>query len=359
MKIRTKSSVLNHIPVIHGARIPLKNSNSVIDFSSNINPIGMPFSVKSIIKQNIDEIQNYPDYSSSKVFSSLKAYTGLEKNNLTIGNGAIEIIYNFCLAFLSKNTKILIPIPTFQEYEVASKLNNSKITYFKTMNLSESLDEFISKIPNNGCVFLCNPNNPTGSLLTKQQILKIIKAAKKISTLVFVDECFIELVPTSNESVISYVNKYDNLFVLRSLTKSFGIPGIRIGYGAASKKIIKIMEKIKIPWSVNTLAQKAAIESLKNKTHLSKSKSVIRKESHYLKNKISKLKSFDCFDSSTNFILIKSKHNSTSLQTRLLKKNILIRDCKNFRGLNNNYIRIAVKSHPDNLKLVKALEEII
>jgi len=359
VKIRVKSSILGHIPVVHGGKNPSQMTDlNIIDFSSNISPIGTPPSVKKTIKKNLDNIKNYPDFSSSSVILSLKKYTQLEKSNLLVGNGAIEIIYNFCFAFLSKNTKVLIPIPTFQEYETAAKINNCKIAYFKTMNLSENLEQFISKIPKNGCIFICNPNNPTGKLLQKNQLLKIIKEAKKLSTLVFVDECFIEMVPESNESVISYVKKYDNLFILRSLTKSFALPGIRIGYAAASKHMIEILQKIKIPWSVNSLAQHAAEAALKNKSHLVKSNLIIKKELNYLTNKIGKLDGFDCNKSSTNFILIKTKKNSTNLQKKLLEKKILIRDCKNFRGLNNHHIRIAVKSHKDNLKLVKALENV-
>jgi len=359
VKIRTKSSITRHIPVVHGGKNTVQSTDSsIIDFSSNISPIGTPASVKKILKKNIENIKNYPDFSSSAVISSLKKYTQLEKSNLLVGNGAIEIIYNFCFAFLSKKTKILISIPTFQEYETAAKLNNCQISYFKTMNLSENLDQFISKIPKNGCIFICNPNNPTGKLLEKNQLLQIIKKAKKLSTIVFIDECFIEMVPESNESVISYVKKYDNLFVLRSLTKSFALPGIRIGYAAASKHMIEILQKIKIPWSVNSLAQDAANTALKNTSHLTKSNLIIKKELNYLINKISKLDGFDCDKSSTNFILIKMKKNSTNLQKKLLEHKILIRDCKNFRGLNNHYIRIAVKSHKDNLKLVKVLENI-
>jgi threonine-phosphate decarboxylase len=357
VKIRVKSSVIKHIPVIHGGRNPLTILDlSIIDFSSNVTPIGIPSSVKKILKKNIDNIKDYPDFSSSLVLSSLKKYTKLEKSNLLVGNGAIEIIYNFCFAFLSKKISVLIPIPTFQEYEIAAKLSDCKISYFKTMDLSKNLDLFISQIPKRGCIFICNPNNPTGKLLLKSQLLDIIKAAKKLSTIVFVDECFIEMVPTSNESVISYIKKYDNLFVLRSLTKSFALPGIRIGYAAASNQIINILQKIKIPWSVNSLAQNAATTALENKSHLKKSNLIIKRELNYLKNKINTLNGFDCYDSSTNFILIKTKFDSTKLQQKLLKQNILIRNCKNFRGLDNHHIRVAVKSHKDNLKLVKALE---
>ena len=358
MKIRTRHSFATHNPVVHGGKYSINNQDSsIVDFSSNINPAGMPVSVKSALKKGLNKIENYPDLHSSELISGLKKYTGLSKSNLIVGNGAIEIIYNFCSAFLSKK-HVLISVPTFGEYEAAAKLVDCKITFFKTMNLSESLDSFISKIPTNGCVFVCNPNNPTGTILSKKQLAKIILSAKRKSCLVFVDECFIELVPQSNQSILNLVKRYDNLFVLRSLTKSFALAGIRIGYAGSSKEIISILHKIKIPWSVNALAQEAGITAIKNKTHLTNSKSIIKIESDFLKNKISDLPGFECFDSSTNFILIKTKKESTEIQKKLLKHKVLIRDCKNFRGLNNHYIRIAVKSHQDNLKLIQALEAI-
>jgi len=358
VKIRTRHSFAVHNPVIHGGRYSIDGQDSdIVDFSSNINPAGMPASVKSILKKRLNKMEHYPDLHSSDLISNLKKYTGLSKTNLIVGNGAIEIIYNFCSAFLSKK-RILISVPTFGEYEAAAKLAECKITFFKTMNLSENLDSFISKIPTNGCIFVCNPNNPTGSILSKKQLTKIILSAKRKSCLVFIDESFIELVPQSNQSILNLIKIYDNLFVLRSLTKSFALAGIRIGYAGSSKEIINILQKIKIPWSVNALAQEAGIIAINNKQYLKKSKLIIKKESNFLKNKISDLPGFECYDSSTNFILIKTKQDSTKIQKKLLKHKILIRDCKNFRGLNNHYIRIAVRSHQDNLKLIQALEAI-
>lgn len=358
MKIRTKSSIFKHSPISHGGRFSGGNQQiDVLDFSSNTSPAGMPSSVKFAMGKRLDEMEHYPDTDSINLISSLKKYTGLSDFHIVVGNGAIEILYNFCNTFLSQK-RVLIPTPTFSEYESASKLADCKFTFFKTMNLSENLDSFISKIPINGCVFVCNPNNPTGTILSKKQLTKIISTAKKKSSFVFVDECFIELVPESSQSVINLIKKYDNLFVLRSLTKSFGLAGIRIGYGVGSKPVIKILKKIKIPWSVNALAQEAAIVAIKNKSHLTKSKLLVKKESNFLKKKIAEIPGFECHDSSTNFILIKTKQDSTKIQKKLLKHKILIRDCKNFRGLNNHYIRIAVKSHKDNLKLVDAMEEI-
>jgi threonine-phosphate decarboxylase len=148
------------------------------------------------------------------------------------------------------------------------------------------------------------------------------------------------------------------LFILRSLTKSFGLAGIRIGYGIGTKNLISILNQIKIPWNVSGLAQYAASAAISTPNYLDKTKKLIQIESNYLKNNISKLEKFDCYDSVTNFILIKSKLRSSNLQKKLLRKKILIRDCSNFRGLNNNYIRIAVKTRKENQRLVHALEEL-
>jgi len=359
MKFKVEKNIESHTPVKHGGLYSIKNTDSsVTDFSSNISPLGFPPLVKKVIKKEIQSLDVYPDPDSTKLRSHLEWYTGIPKDQIVVGNGATEIIYNFCKAFLGKKTPILIPVPTFGEYEAACKLAGCKISFFKTMNLNESLDEFIKLIPKNGCVFLCNPNNPTGALIPKSKMLEIIKNAKKKDTLVFVDECFIELVPRSNESVVKDLKKFDNLFVLRSLTKSFGLAGIRVGYGLGSKKMISILNKIKVPWNVSGLAQKAASAALCHSFYLDKTRNLIKKESKYLSGSIAKMPNFSCHSSATNFILIKSKIKSKTLQKKLLAKKILVRDCSNFRGLTDQYIRIAVKNHKENVRLIKALESI-
>ena len=314
--------------------------------------------VRRYLKSKLGSISEYPDSDSVNLRKALQWYCKINYEQIVIGNGGTEIIYNFCKAFLSKKTSVLIPIPTFGEYEAAAKLSGCKITFFKTMNPESNLDNFIKKIPKKGCVFVCNPNNPTGKLLSKRNLLKIVQAAKKKSSLVFVDESFIELVPKSNQSVIKFIKKFSNLFILRSMTKSFGLAGIRVGYGIGSKQIISVLNNLKIPWNVSGLAQHAAGAALCSTSYLNKAKKIIKKESQYLRNSISKIDGFECHDAAANFILIKTKQKSKTIQKKLLKKKILIRDCSSFRGLNNNYIRIAVKTRKENKKLVKALEKI-
>lgn len=358
VKLNTNPRVREHKPSSHGGINSIKSKkNGILDYSSNINPLGCHPGVKKYLKKQMDLLSIYPDSDSTDLKKNLEWYTKISEKLIVVGNGATEIIYNFCKAFLNKKTPVLIPIPTFSEYEAAAKLQNCKISFFKTMNLNENFDEFLSKIPKKGCVFVCNPNNPTGVLLSKQKIKKIIQIASKKSTLVFVDECFIEL-SDPKQSVIKEIRKFENLFVLRSLTKSFGLAGIRIGYGLGNKKLVTILNNIKIPWNVSGIAQKAASAALCYNNYLDKSSRIILKEKINLKNSISKINGFTCFNSDTNFILIKTKTKSNILQKKLLRKKILIRDCNSFRGLDNNYIRIAVKTSKENKKLIKALEAV-
>ena len=357
--MRLNPNISTHKRISHGGPFSITHpSPDILDFSSNINPMGTSALVRKTIKNQLDTIQIYPDSESIQLRKNLQRYTKIPYSQIVIGNGATEIIYNFCQAFLSNKTPVLIPIPTFGEYESAAKLGGAKVSFFKTMNLEKDVDDFISKLPNNGCIFICNPNNPTGNLISKKTLQKIIISANKKKTLVFVDECFIELVPDHDESIIKFIKKYNNLFILRSLTKSFALAGLRIGYGIGSKQMISVLNKIQIPWNVSGLAQQAASTALLHSFYLIKVKKMIKKESFYLINYISKLKNFQCNVTSTNFILIKTKMKSQTLQKKLLEKKILIRDCSTIRGLNNNYIRIAVKTRKENEKLIKALEKL-
>lgn len=355
--INPKPEVVKNGIINHGGRNSWGLSSEFLDFSSNISPLGMPKNVKNRLKNKL-EFEDYPDINSTKLLEVLGKYTKLPKSNLIVGNGATELIYNFCQVFLSQKIPVLIPIPTFGEYESAAKLNGAKIIHFKTLDLSTKFVNFIEKIPKNGCVFICNPNNPTGKLIPKKIIKHIIIACKKKSSILFVDECFIEMTPEKNESILSWIKNYNNLIVLRSLTKCFGLAGIRLGYAASNPKTISALKNVKIPWSVNSIAQQAGILCLKNLSHLDKTKSMIKTESQYLKKNISKIEGFDCLESSTNFLLVKTNKDSTLLQKKLLKEKILIRDCKNFLGLGNKYIRIAVKTRKENYKLIKALEKL-
>ena len=263
MKITPNPNIASHTPATHGGIFSIKNPNEkIIDFSSNVNPLGCHPGVKKYLKKQLNQIHVYPDSESSKLRSNLKWFTGMSTSQILVGNGSTEIIYNFCSTFVNKKSKVLIPCPTFSEYEKAAKFFGGTIISFKSLNLNKDLSKFIQKIPKHGIIFFCNPNNPTGEILSKKNMEQIVKAAQKKSSLVFVDETFIELVPNSNPTLVKTIKSYDNLFILRSFTKSFGLAGLRVGYGLGSKKTIEILQRIKIPWNVNYIAQTAASAAL-------------------------------------------------------------------------------------------------
>jgi threonine-phosphate decarboxylase len=351
-------SVANHKTVAHGGiyAAGLGFDPKILDFSSNVNPLGFPLAIKNGLKKNLTLFSIYPDSDSSKLRNSLEKHTGIPKDQIVVGNGATEIIYNFCKAFLNKRN-VLIPIPTFGEYESAARLHGTKISYFKTMNLNEDIDDFVKIISKNQCIFVCNPNNPTGVLTSQKNVLKILDVSRDNSSLVFVDECFIELASNPHESIVPKLRRFDNLFVLRSMTKSFGLAGLRVGYGLGSKNMIEILNRIKIPWNVNGIAQEIAIKALSYRSHLERTRKLVTKERKFLKDSISKIRGLQYHDSDSNFILIKSKIRSKQLQKKLLNKNILVRDCSSFEGLDDKFIRVAVRTHRENQRLVKELRK--
>jgi threonine-phosphate decarboxylase len=218
--------------------------------------------------------------------------------------------------------------------------------------------QVIEKARGADAVFLCNPNNPTGILATKQ-IMKIIENVDS-STRILLDECFIELAdnPDAN-TMIEQISEFDNLVILRSLTKSFGLAGLRVGYGVCNPTLAKKLSANKIPWNVNGLAQVAGVAALlERRRYLSKARALVKKERKFLHDSIGKLQSFRPLRSNSNYFLVHLQgRNSTQFRDKLLKKTgVLVRDCSTFTGMGTQYIRLAVKMHTENILLLKALE---
>jgi len=210
---------------------------------------------------------------------------------------------------------------------------------------------------------LCNPNNPTGQLINKADMLKIIDVAQKRRVFVVVDEVFMDFAEDEKEeTLIQEATKRNNLFVIRSLTKFFALPGIRIGYGIGNKRLLEKLKIHKEYWSVNALAQIAGITALKDKEYVKKTKEIISKERKFLYHKLSKINGLRPYSSVTNFIfcrLTTNRVNSTIIRKKLIQKNILIRDCSSFRSLNSKYIRIAIRTHQENPHLINFLSKIL
>ena len=350
----------SHTRAEHGGIYSVRGGDAkgVIDFSSNTGPLRSPAKVIAAIRHKGDFAFVYPDPDSKNICLAIGKHYKINEKSIIAGNGATEIIYEYARAFIKKGTKVLIQAPTFAEYESAAKLCGAKIITHKSMDLEKDSTRFINDIPRNGCVFVCNPNNPTGVLVRRKLVLEIAKAAMKKKSQLFVDECFMEFC-ARNESVIKNVTSHQNMFVVRTFTKLYGIPGIRIGYGIGNKNLIRTITNIKVPWSVSGFAQSVAIAALGCKEHVIKSRNVTTRETAYLQKAINAIEGLDAMPSMTNYILVKSTtHDSKYIHSRLARKKILVRDCSSFTGLGSSFIRIAARTRAQNKTLIEALESL-
>jgi len=354
----------------------------IIDFSANINPLGPSPRVIKTLKKNLDRIARYPDPETIKLREELSKYLKINPENIIAGNGAVEVIYLICRTLRPK--KALIVVPTFGEYGFALKSVGCRIRFFPLKfkdNFKLDVEKLLKDLDKMDLLFLCNPNNPTGQLINKADLSKIIDVARKRRVFVVVDEVFMDFVKKDGKETLIYeATRRDNLFIIRSLTKFFALPGIRISYGIGNKDILKRMQIHKEYWSVNALAQIAGMVALKDKEYIKKTKRLISKERRFLHDKLSSINGLKPYSSVTNFILcrltdrirkpfanaqepcfIHSVHkiDSKELREELIQKNILIRDCSSFHSLNNRYIRIAVKTRKENLHLINSLSNIL
>lgn len=355
-----KSEVKAHVRAEHGGphSVPNGNAPKVVDHSSNTGPLRPPQKLLAALRRSSSEVFAYPDPDAEKLCTAIAARHKISRGMVIAGNGATEIIYEYCRAFVKSGMPVLVQAPTFAEYASASSLCGGRITRHATMDIAKNVKEFASHIPKNGCVFLCNPNNPTGTLVSKKDILHIAKKAANKGSQLFVDECFMEFAP-KNETVIKSIKSHKNLFVLRSFTKIFGIPGVRIGYGVGSSKVVSAMSEAKPPWSVSGMAQLAGITALKCGDHITKSARTAAKETDYLYTAINSIKGMSAIPSMANFVLASSsRHTGRQIRSKLLKKGFLIRDCSSFEGLDAHFIRIAARTHNQNVALVQTLESL-
>ena len=334
----------------------------MIDFSSNINFLGISPKVKEAIIDALDNIDFYPEIDSATLVKTLGSFYNITPQEILCGNGASELIYILIQAL--KPSCILIPSPTFAEYEGGARgaLVETEFVFLEEeKNFYPVPDLVIARLPQKGILFLCNPNNPTGTIARKESLSQIIEAANEKNTMVVIDESFMDFVIGENKwSFLQDQNIPRNLLILRSLTKFFAIPGLRLGFLRAHPQI---REKIAVslpPWNVNILAQKGGQALFTDITYLSKSRQAIQKEKEYLFAEIKKIAGLKPFPAAANFLLIKVENGyyNSELQNILGKKGVYIRDCSTFRGLTSRFFRIAVKSRQENEILLALLRNI-
>lgn len=338
-------------------------AGKILDFSASINPLGLCRRIKTVIDNNIASLVHYPDPECKLLKGKLADFSGLGPSNLLIGNGSIELIYLVPKAVSA--SRALIPIPAFSEYELSASQQKCKILFIRTKaddGFRVKIEEIVKVLRGIDLVFICNPNNPTGNLIPKEDILCLAKACRRHGAILLIDEVFIGFVKNEDDfSVIREAAKLSNLLVLRSLTKFFALPGLRLGYIAGNKNLIAELSEYQLPWSVNCFAQLVGGEVIKDRDYIRQSKKMVIRERQRLFRKLKDIKGLNPYPPTANFIfcrLDKGPLNSKRLCDRLGRRGILVRDCGNFRGLNERYIRIAVRKRDENNRLIEALSEI-
>jgi len=347
--------------------------NSLIDFSVNVNPLGPPASLLDVIKKGVDFLHRYPDSSSRRMRRKLAHYLNLSSENIIIGNGATELIYLISRYFKEEvhTPDVVIVAPTFSDYQRSVSLVGGQVQHHllssETCSLRSptssaygfqlNIDRLIANAMETDIVFICTPNNPTGQLFQKSQIIALATTLPK--TIIVVDEAFLDFTDEPHHnSVCRDVINFPNLIVLRSMTKLFAIPGLRLGYLVAHQDQVECLNQYKEPWTVNIFAQIAGEMLLDETDYVRKTRKLVKAEREFLFNQLKQLSWLTPFPSTANFLLVRIEGkdlHATILKEKLIKKGILIRNCSNFVGLDESFFRIAVKKRDENLKLISAL----
>lgn len=338
--------------------------DQALDFSANINPFGPPENLEPIIKESLNEIALYPDPNYWKLRSAIANFHGLEKENIAVANGAVELI--FWAARFFSNPRALIFAPSFQEYAQAVQSGYGDLQYECAKEESNFQHSFDNELPDlkTNLVFLANPNNPTGQLYPAKTLMNWIKChiPENGNHLVVCDESFMPFIQNNTEySLISHALEDSKILILRSLTKILSIPGLRLGYAIGSKKIIEKFNSLMPTWRVNIFAQKIGEKINDYKEFMTDSSGMLELLKNNLVKGLQVNPFLKTFRSSTNFLLLKilnPKFTSTELTKSLLKKGILIRSCNDFFGMEQErYIRIAVRKENENARLLSNLKE--
>ena len=330
------------------------NPKTVIDFSTNINAYGPCPGILSSFSET--DIMRYPDKNSNSLRAIISQKENVAPDQLLIGNGSSELIWLTAFRFLSTPQKVLILNPTFSEYERCAALMRASIIHanaeekFNFQHQPDTIDEMLKSSGATMC-FICTPNNPSGVISDPAYIQHLAK--KHPATLFVIDEAYLAFVP---DLVSSYNPKYDNLLILRSLTKEYALAGLRPGYILGNTSLIKKLTDIRPAWNINSLAQKAGELSLKNDSYLNDSVKKLLKNKHDLVADLGKI-GVRCIPSATHYFLCKVGDASQFRQRLLTQHHIQVRDCTSF-GL-PAYIRIGTRKPAENQKLLTAMKDLI
>lgn len=343
---------------IVGARAIWKGE--LLDFSANLNPLGMPESVRKAAEDAVREAIHYPDPLCRELCAAIARRDNVTPEHILCGNGAADLVFR--LAFSQRPRRVLVTAPTFSEYEDAVRAAGGEVVYHRLtpendFDLTEAvLDDLDDSLD---MAFFCTPNNPTGRLINRDLMLRILERCREKGIRVVVDECFLSLSdPGEQVSLAGELESFSNLVLLRAFTKSYAIPGLRLGYClSADTALLDGLSRCAQPWSVSGPAQAAGLAALAEPEHPARARQLIALERAWLTDALRAL-GLQVFPSQVNYILFRAPEVD-DLKERLLAHGVLIRSCANYVGLGRDYYRVAVRPHRENEELIGAMKEVL
>jgi len=335
---------------------PGKLVKGAIKLSSNENPLGpSPDAIKAIVRSleggELD-LSIYPwEKNEEELVSEISTYGNASVENIVIGAGVDGVLDTLVKIFIDRGDEAIIPIPTFSLYETLVKIAGGTPRYVKRAgNFSIPIEEVTSN-EKTQMIFLCSPNNPTGNCISEDDARAIIEST---NSMVVIDEAYVEFADTSLDEL---VNDYENVLVLRTFSKAFGLAGLRVGYGVLPEWLVSQYKKVSIPFSVNNIALKAAIVALRDNEHLRRSVELVREGRQFLESNLQRL--FTVYPSQANFVLVDvAPRKSYAVCDTLMENGLTVRDCSSFRGATDSLVRISVGTQEQNAKVVEVLMNI-
>jgi len=335
--------------------------SAIMDFSASINPLGLSPRVRRRLKKELSLVCHYPDQRKADLRSLIASCENIDPESILFGNGATQLLH--LIPRHLKPRKALLAQPAFSEYSAALRCAGCRIGEYRLEPkrcFQIELNEFLRALKNEApdMLILANPNNPTGAVIPPEMLSAIVDVCHRGRIHFVVDESFIDF--TSQPSLARRASQQRYLIVLRSFTKFFAIPGLRIGYLVAHRSLVEEFSRQQEPWSLNTVAVIAAAESIADSTFREKSLNLIARERQYLSAGLLRLGWLEPYPSEANFLLVRIQHpaiRATDLRRELEAMHILIRDCTDFRGLGQRYIRVAIRSRKENRCLLETLRQ--
>lgn len=361
MKNVVKKTILSVKPYVPGKPIEeVKRElglRDVIKLASNENPYGPSPKVLKAIMQEAKSINRYPDGDCYLLRKALAAKHRISERQLIFGNGSDEVIILAIRAFAGKGDEVVVAKPSFLIYSIASRIAGAKVKSVALKNFRYDLDAMKKAVTRKTkIIFLGNPDNPSGMYFTEKQIRNFLKGLRR-DILVFIDEAYFEYVNNRDYvDSLKLLKSHKNVIITRTFSKMYGLAGLRIGYGIASIELIDLLNRIREPFNVNSLAQVAALAVLKDRVYYRGIARKVNEQRQYLQRKFKKI-NLDFIPSYTNFILVKTENAAKRVSNKLLKKGIIVRDMSVW-GL-KDYIRITIGTAQENKRLIKTLEEIL